>query len=252
MDLPIENQRVQELIDLFCDGNRSQFSKEINVSQPRINRLFNLDNRSDKYPIVTLDILQAIVERWNDVNFNWLAIGELPRLKSKNNNMLVEEATVVTEPSRTYRKTKDKLYEFQKVPVYNLDATMGLVPMMNDNGVDEDKIIDYISIPNLPSCDGATPATGDSMYPLLKAGDLIAYKRVPIEPNSLFYGEIYLLSIKIDETSTYKTIKYVQKSDLGSEYLRLVSQNQHHPPMDIEIKQIAAIALVRASIRIHN
>lgn len=252
MDLPIENQRVQELIDLFCDGNRSQFSKEINVSQPRINRLFNLDNRSDKYPVVTLDILQAIVERWNDVNFNWLAIGELPQLKSQNKNMFMSDDSVVAESAKIYRKTKDKLYESQKVPVYNLDATMGLVPMINDNGVDEDKIIDFISIPNLPSCDGATSATGDSMYPLLKAGDLIAYKRIALDPNSIFYGEIYLLSIKIDETSTYKTIKFVQKSELGPEYLRLVSQNQHHPPMDIELKQIAAIALVRASIRIHN
>ncbi|MDK7375825.1 S24 family peptidase [Weeksella virosa] len=129
---------------------------------------------------------------------------------------------------------------------------MGLVPMINESGIDEDKILDFISIPDLPACDGATYASGDSMYPLLKAGDLIAYKRIPLDPNMIFYGEIYLLSIKIDDCSTYKTIKFVQKSELGPDYLRLVSQNQHHSPMDIELKQIAAIALVRASIRIHN
>lgn len=252
MMLPIENQRVQELINLFCDGNRNLFSKEINVSQPRINRLFNIDPRSNKYPIVTLDILQAIVERWNDINFNWLALGELPQLKSENKNIFIKNDSMITETAKSYRRTKDKLYESQKIPIYNLDATMGLVPMINNNGVDEDKIIDFISIPNLPSCDGATSATGDSMYPLLKAGDLIVYKRIVLDTNSIFYGEIYLLSIKIDESSTYKTIKFVQKSELGPQYLRLVSQNQHHPPMDIEVNQISAIALVRASIRIHN
>lgn len=189
---------------------------------------------------------ELIIAKCNDIDANWLLTGEGNMLKENN------QKNTIAEPARSYRKTADKIYPVQQVPVFNLDATMGLVPMINDNGVDEDKIIDFISIPNLPSCDGATSATGDSMYPLLKAGDLIAYKRIALEPNSIFYGEIYLLSIKIDETSTYKTIKFVQKSELGPEYLRLVSQNQHHPPMDIEIKQIAAIALVRASIRIHN
>ena len=189
---------------------------------------------------------ELIYTKCLELNSEWLLTGEGNMLKENN------QKNMIAEPARSYRKTADKIYPVQQVPVFNLDATMGLVPMINDNGVDEDKIIDFISIPNLPSCDGATSATGDSMYPLLKAGDLIAYKRIALEPNSIFYGEIYLLSIKIDETSTYKTIKFVQKSELGPEYLRLVSQNQHHPPMDIEIKQIAAIALVRASIRIHN
>lgn len=189
---------------------------------------------------------ELIIAKCNDIDANWLLTGEGNMLKENN------QKNTIAEPARSFRKTADKIYPVQQVPVFNLDATMGLVPMINENGIDEDKIIDFISIPNLPSCDGATSATGDSMYPLLKAGDLIAYKRIALEPNSIFYGEIYLLSIKIDETSTYKTIKFVQKSELGPEYLRLVSQNQHHPPMDIEIKQIAAIALVRASIRIHN
>lgn len=159
---------------------------------------------------------------------------------------------ILAEPVPTYRKTKDAVVHEQMVPVFNLDATMGLVPLVNGDGLDEEKIIDYISIPAMPSCDGAIYASGDSMYPLLKSGDMIAYKRIEVDRRKIFFGEMYFLAIKIDETSTMKTIKFVHPSDLGDEYIKLVSHNQHHAAKDVHLHEIAAIALVRASIRIHN
>lgn len=78
----------------------------------------------------------------------------------------------------------------------------------------------------LPTCDGATSATGNSMYPLLKPGDIVAHKPIDVDRNNIFFGEIYLLSIYIDETATMKTIKIVQPSELRTDYARLVSHNQ--------------------------
>lgn len=150
------------------------------------------------------------------------------------------------------RKTKDGIFEIQRIPVFNLEATMGLLPLVNGNGIDEEKVIDWISIPNMPSSDGALYATGDSMYPLLKSGDMIAYKRIELERSNIFFGEMYVLAIKIDDTETMKTIKFVHPSDLGDDYIKLVSHNQHHAPKDVHLNKIAAIALVRGSIRIHN
>lgn len=165
---------------------------------------------------------------------------------------MIKPNNKVAEPVLSYRKTKDPLYELQRIPVYNLDATMGLVPVLNNDGIDQEKIVDYISLGMLPSCDGATPATGDSMYPLLKAGDIVAYKTIDVDRNNIFFGEMYLLSIKIDESTTMKTIKFVHPSELGDDYIKIVSHNQHHASRDIKLSQIAAMALVRASIRIHN
>lgn len=159
---------------------------------------------------------------------------------------------LIAEPVTSNRKTKDAIYEMQRVPLFNLEATMGLVPLVEGNGIDEEKVIDYISIPSMPSCDGAIYASGDSMYPLLKSGDMIAYKRIAVERASIFFGEMYVIAVKIDEFSTMKTIKFVHQSDLGDDYVRLVSQNQHHTPKDVKLSQIAAIGLVRASIRLHN
>lgn len=248
MDLPIENQRVKKIIDHYFNGNENQFSKEIGVSQPRINRLFSLDSRNNKYPLVSFDIIQSIINKFININPEWLIVGRGDMEKSVER----EFNNTITEPLPSYRKTKDKVYDLQRVPLFNLEATMGLVPVVNNNGLDEEKIIDYISIPAMAICDGAIYASGDSMYPLLKAGDMVAYKKIDVDIDNIFFGEIYILALYIDQTSTMKTIKFVQKSDKGDDYIRLVSQNPHHADKDIRLNQIAAMGLVRASIRLHN
>lgn len=226
----------------------SEFAKFLGI-KPQV--LSNWKTRNTFDPAI-------LYTKCEDLHTKWILTGEGPMLNKDASDIAIEHNESVNnyntqaEDVSQNRKTCDYTYDLQKIPVFNLEATMGLVPTINNNGLDENKIIDFINIPNLPSCDGAIYASGDSMYPLLKAGDLIAYKKINLDLNALFYGEIYLLAVKIDEDSTYKTIKFVHKSDVGPDHLKLVSQNQHHPPIDIPIKQIAAIALVRASIRIHN
>ena len=61
---------------------------------------------------------------------------------------------------------------------------------------------------------------------------------------------MYLLSIDMDGEE-YITVKYVQKSEQDG-YIRLVSQNQHHADKEVEISRIRAIALIKASVRMHT
>lgn len=79
---------------------------------------------------------------------------------------------------------------------------------------------------------------------------MVLYKEVPLD--SIFYGEMYLLAYQIDGWEEYITVKYVQKSELGDDYLKLVSQNQHHQPKDVKKAPITAIAIIKASIRINT
>lgn len=146
------------------------------------------------------------------------------------------------------RKTSDSTIDIQEVPLYDLEASAGLVQLFRDKG----NILDTIKIPNIPKCDGALPITGDSMYPLLKSGDIALYKEVPVEMQSIFFGEMYLLGIQIDEHEEMVTAKYVQKSELGNDYIKLVSQNQNHQPKDIPLKMVTAMALIKVSIRINT
>lgn len=68
--------------------------------------------------------------------------------------------------------------------------------------------------------------------------------------SAMSFGAICIYSIDIDGEE-YITVKYVQKSDHEG-YVKLVSQNQHHADKEVEISRIRAIALIKASIRMHT
>ena len=183
------------------------------------------------------------------------------RLSARNKNILVQDFNVNpdwvetgegkmfnAEPDLTaFNLRTDRSLPLQSVPLYSIEGTAGLVPLFNQQQQFEP--INYINIPNLPKCDGAIYVVGDSMYPLLKSGDIILYKQLN-DVRDVFWGDMYLLSIDIDGEE-YITVKYVQKSEHEG-HIRLVSQNQHHADKEVEINRVRAIALVKASIRMHT
>ncbi len=144
------------------------------------------------------------------------------------------------------RKTIDAIYDIQTIPIYDTTATLGLVEIFE--GSESGNILNYVSIPNLPKSDGAIFMTGDSMYPLLKSGDIVALKI--INKLDIIYGEMYYVEYYgEDGDMEFKAIKYVKKSVLGNDYIQLVSYNQHHEPKDIYLSRIKTIAIVNASVR---
>lgn len=183
------------------------------------------------------------------------------RLSARNKNILVQDFNVNpdwvetgegkmfnAEPDlTTFNLRTDRSLPLQSVPLYSIEGTAGLVPLFNQQQQFEP--VNYINIPNLPKCDGAIYVVGDSMYPLLKSGDIILYKQLN-DVRDVFWGDMYLLSIDIDGEE-YITVKYVQKSEHEG-HIRLVSQNQHHADKEVEINRVRAVALVKASIRMHT
>ena len=184
------------------------------------------------------------------------------RLSTRNRNILVQELNVNPEwletgkgemfnadpaLSATYGRATEMKMPLQSVPLYSIEATAGLIPLFEQQ--ESYNPINYIHIPNLPKCDGAVYVAGDSMYPLLKSGDIVLYKRLH-DLNDIFWGDMYLLSIEIDGEE-YVTVKYIQRAEREG-YIKLVSQNPHHADKDIEIGRIRAIALVKASIRMNS
>ena len=182
-------------------------------------------------------------------------------LSTRNRNILVQDFNTNpewidngkgkmfnAEPDFTpYTHRTDKSLPLQSVPLYSIEGTAGLVPIFAEGSTTQP--INYIHIPNLPKCDGAIYVVGDSMYPLLKSGDIILYKQLR-DVRDVFWGDMYLLSIDMDGEE-YITVKYVQKSEHEG-YIRLVSQNQHHADKEIEVSRIRAIALIKASVRMHT
>ena len=184
------------------------------------------------------------------------------RLSSRNRNILIQDLNVNpswletgkgeifnAHPALTasFGRGSEMQMPLQSVPLYSIEATAGLVPLFEQQG--QYNPINYIHIPNLPKCDGAVYVVGDSMYPLLKSGDIVLYKQLH-DLVDIFWGDMYLLSIDIDGEE-YVTIKYIQRSEREG-YVRLVSQNPHHADKDVQMNRIRAIALVKASIRMNS
>lgn len=136
----------------------------------------------------------------------------------------------------------------QRVPPYELDATAGLTALFE--GSTRQVPVNHLQIPDLPPCDGALYVRGDSMYPLLKSGDIVLYKEIPYTAGSILWGEMYLLSFTL-EGEEYITIKYIQRAD-DDRLVRLVSHNPHHSPKEIPVDSIRALALVKASVRFNT
>lgn len=221
--------RVKEFAK-FKGMSVADFEKSIEVSNGYVNSI----SKS-----IGLDKIGKILEIYSNLSLEWLLTGTGEMLK---------DALAVNEPNGIYKLRTDRIEDQQDVPLYNLEASAGLVSLFNKHA--DHTPIDYLRIPNLPKCDGALTVTGDSMYPLLKSGDIIMYKEVYTEIGNIFFGEMYLLSIALNGDE-YVSVKWVQKSDKGEDYIKLVSENQHHQPKDIHLKSVKAMALVKASVRIN-
>ncbi|WP_392448036.1 helix-turn-helix transcriptional regulator [Capnocytophaga canis] len=227
-------ERVKDFLAHLKIG-QNKFEEKVGFSNGYINNVKSLG--SDK--------LNMIATEYPQLNLEWLITGRGRMIKSDIEN---QEPNVIIHHGE--RKTRDAVLDIQELPLYDLEATAGLVELFKSGKAAN--VLDTIKIPRLPHCDGAISVTGDSMYPLLKSGDIIMYKEVPVNSQSIFFGEMYLLGVMIDEFEEMITVKYVQKSDKGEEYVKLASLNQYHSPKDVPIKNITAMAIVKASIRFNT
>lgn len=221
-------ERIREYLD-YKGITKYKFCNDLGFS----NKF--LDNSSN----MGTDKACKILHYYPEINSEWLLTGNGSMIKEDNSNIVI---------MNNDRKTIDSLHVSQEIPLYDLEAVAGLRELFSSGK--PQRVLDTIKIPNLPKCDGAISVTGDSMYPLLKSGDIILYKET--EFDNIFFGEMYLLSVKLNDWEEYITVKYVQKSEKGQEFVKLVSQNSHHQPKDIHISKISALALIKASIRINT
>ena len=213
--------------------NYRSFGKYLGYSDVAISKIIKGDSKP-KFEFLT-NILTKIPE----ISPEWLLTGQGSMLKTD------EKAPNV----KVFKQKTDRLVEKQEIPLYDMEATAGIIDQLN--GDVKNIPIDTIRIPNMPRADGAVYVTGDSMYPLLKSGDIVIFKRIHDIPYDIFWGEMYIVSMNIADEE-YVTVKYVQKSDKGDDWIKLVSLNHHHQPKDIPLSKVRAMALVKASIRFNT
>lgn len=225
------NEKINYIAKTYYKDNNSLFAKAMGTSETNIRNYRKSTAPKLDFIIKLRDALE--------ISFDYL-------LEDEQN-----VSNIFAEPKSVYTLKTDKKIDHQKVPLYDIEATAGVVGLFKNDKKLNSQPIDFITIPNLPKCDGAIYVTGDSMYPLLKSGDIIMYKELNNSIESIFFGEMYLLSIDLDGDE-YITVKWIHKSEKGEEYIKIVSQNSHHQPKDVHIQSIKALALIKASIRINS
>lgn len=222
---------VKDRIKAFLKSQNitvTSFEESIGVSNGYVNAI----SKS-----IGIDKINTILEKYSNLNIEWVLTGKGTMLK---NDAPPPDTTV--QPIHQPRSPEKKM-ETQSINLYDFKATAGLRELLDNRHAN---IIDTIKIPNLPKCDGAIHIIGDSMYPRLRPGDIIFYKELPIDLQSILYGEMYLLSYCIDGDD-YCVVKYIKRSDKGEPFITLASHNPAHEDTDIDFRCVNAIALIKGS-----
>lgn len=207
----------------------------VKSAQSKLSQLKEGKTKGGKEKMLPSDLLSAVCSAREDINPDYILTGRGTPLRTG--------VTQVFHP-----KYVEKIEEECKITLYDVEAAANLKTLFDKK---DQNILGQINIPNIPKCDGAVYVKGDSMYPLLKSGDIVAYKEVPLEMSHIFFGEMYLVSIDLDGDE-YLTVKYVQHSEKGEDWIKLVSYNQNHQPKDFPLSSVRAMALVKLSIRMNT
>ncbi|MBE6282161.1 MAG: transcriptional regulator [Bacteroides sp.] len=218
-------KRAKEVMNFRTDAALAEY---LGISRPTLSNW--MGRNSIDYPL--------FLEKMKHIDYTWLLTGKgKPEGRTADENG--REVEIIHHPKS--REPMDDRY----VSLYNIHAAANLRTILtNKNQYIEGRIL----IPNIPACDGALRITGDSMYPLLKSGDIVGFKEIGNVENIIF-GEIYLVSFQLDGDD-YLTVKYVKRSEKEG-YITLVSYNQNHEPMELPIVNIQAMGIVKFSIRKH-
>ena len=217
----------------YYDLSAKALSEKIGMDRPQA--IYDIIN--GKTQSITEKMASKIISVFSEISKSWLMSGEGEMIKNSRSST----------PDHTFSLQTDRPIDNQEIPLYDYNATAGLVAIFNDNALEP---TDFLRIPNLPPVDGAIYVRGESMSPLLKSGDIVMYKKKELSIDSILWGEIYLLSF-ISDGDTYTAVKYIRKA-YEEDKVRLASFNPSFAPKDIPMSSITALALVKASLTFHT
>lgn len=139
------------------------------------------------------DKLNKIIEKYPNLDIQWLLTGKGSMLKSEVSNNL----STIMETDSQYIKG---------VPFYDLDFTASFLEIQNNQQTKPDS---YIQHPFFKGCDYVVRASGQSMAKLIKHGDAIGLIKIENWTEFIPMGEVYA----IVTNNGFRMIKIITKGD---------------------------------------
>lgn len=211
-------QRVKMLID-ESGLKKSRFAIEANINAS------NFGKKLDKKLGFTDTDIKLISDKYG-VRRGWLITGEGQKFKAPDHMV---EQVIKDNPVRSERAG---------IPYYNVDFEMGFDLMVNDTTTNPDYMIDFAPY---NKCTCWCNARGNSMYPTISSGDIIALKKIA-DFHLLLSGEVYAI-VTVNGLRTIKRIK-----DNG-DTLTLIPDNKEYPEQIIDKKDVIGVFQVMGSMK---
>lgn len=225
-DMPYANRKVYELIQSETGGNVKAFARSINVSQQSLNRIFCIDKRNGKYPSISNEIKQGIIDVYGKDEI-WFISDAVP------NNEIGESNKNLYAISASQQIEKD----YKLIPLIHIDSVGG---MHSKNDVmDEPEYIEKY-VPFLDACDGdkAIFQTGDSMIPTIPPGSILQIRRVDNWREYFGYGGIFVLLLTDGRRITKEVSRYEPDP---KNYVMCISHNPSVPDEELPKSLIASV-----------
>ena len=208
-------KRVKKFID-FKGLAVSVFEKNISMSNNSIQTAIKRNSGMKD------DVLNKILNFYEEINPLWLLTGEGEMLKEESAN----EDSVPYVPS----KNKNEVVYYPEITVTNSDIAF------YDNIIEGNTTKIMINSPALEGSQFALPNYGDSNDPAIKSGDIVGYRKIMFSsPESLDLNRIYL----IITTNGQRYNKKLQHCKEDSKKFWAISINsKKYPPHTILKKDI--------------
>lgn len=202
--------------------NHNKLSKEMGVTA---SGLYDISNPLKPNVGVSKKVLLKIKKVYPDISESWLMFGE--------GEMLIGENKIEKHISNNTGLG---------VPYYDIDISASLTESFSD--VKEAPEF-YVDFRPFNDCTVYLPVFGDSMYPLISSGEIVALKKVD-NPEYIQYGEPHLI-ITNSESNNMRTLKIIRKHQ-NDEMIILKPVNPLFDEMTIPRKSILSLYIVKGKI----
>lgn len=244
-ELPAINARLRKVIDDKYLGNVSHFAESIGVVPQKVNRLFNIDGRTGKFPDLNrTDIVERLRSKNHDINIVWLLTGEGEMIKMDGKSL--DENYILKEEKEHYKKngvTQQPEDDYMEVEFRDLSVAAGplsrnstkerkktmLVPKEYDKG-------EYIVV----RVDG--PSMDDGSVYSIPSGANILIKRIYLENGDRLPIRDNLFVIDAVDGQALKQI-IEHNTELG--FITCHSYNPEFKDYNVPMEEILGIYIFR-------
>ena len=221
-----ENQAIKNIIQFIVDsdfnGNRALFCSKNGLQTSNVAAIFTGKLNPSK------NLIKLVIENYS-ANPAYI-YGQSDMMFVDKNGRSSE--LIVKDPTPSYGR--------KPVPIYNVLATAGEVSQLDDF---PELIVGYIDLPNYKKCVAFVKVSGDSMYPVYKAGDLIGLETQE-SMEIIQYGQAFLIITNDGQ----KLLKYVRRGSTKAEVV-LRSENPKYDDIDVKLEFIIRLFRVHGPIR---